>query len=70
MSFGQSAGKTPDPKLGPFLDRMVEAPELSLVASKVTFGMLPMKDGQGRRLVEIAPEIAQERRERREGGRK
>ena len=67
MKFVQTFGKNPDPKLGAFLDRMVKAPELSLATNKVTFGMLPMKDGQGRRLVEIAPKIA---RERREGGRK
>ena len=68
MSFVPSVGKFADPKLGAFLDRMVKAPELSLTTYKVTFGMLPMKDGQGRRLVEIAPEIAEERRVRREGG--
>jgi hypothetical protein len=49
---------------------MDKAPEVSLSASKVTFGMLPMKDWQGRRMVEIVPEIARERRERRGGGRK
>ena len=59
-----------DPNLARFLERMDKAPEISLSGPKVTFDMLPMKDGQGRRLVEIPPEIVKERRERREGGRK
>ncbi|MGC4071866.1 MAG: hypothetical protein QM760_05000 [Nibricoccus sp.] len=59
-----------DPNLGRFVQRMDKAPEVSLSGPKVTFGMMSMKDWQGRRMVEIAPEIAKERRERRKGGRK